>query len=47
MAVATEVRLTQQQERILERYEKQAAKLGKENEALIKRFLESRARRGV
>ena len=47
MAVATEVRLTPQQELILERYEKRAAQLGKENAVLIKRFLESRVRRGA
>ena len=45
--VQTEVRLTPQQERILEGYEKRAAQLGQENAALIKRFRESRARRGA
>ncbi len=47
MARATEVRLTQQQQRILEQTEREAAKLGKENAILIERLLASRSRRGA
>ena len=48
MARATEVQLTQQQQqRILEQTEREAAKLGKENAILIERLLASRARRGA
>lgn len=47
MATATEVRLTPAQQRILERVEREAAELGKENAKLIERLLASRARRGV
>lgn len=47
MATANEVRLTPQQQRILEQAEREAAQIGKENDILIERLRASRARRGV
>ena len=47
MATATEFPLTPEQERILERVEREVAKLAKENEKRIERVLASRARRGA
>ena len=44
---ATESPLTPQQERMLERVEREVAKLAKENEKRIERVLASRARRGL
>lgn len=47
MAMATEIRLTPQQERVAARVEREVVKLAKENDKRIERVLASRERRGV
>lgn len=45
--MATEIPLTPQQQRIVDKTERKILRLAKENDRLIKRILASRARRGA
>lgn len=47
MAVAAEIPLTPQQERVLSRVEREVVKLAKENDKRIERVLASRERRSA